>query len=65
MSAARARDYTGWGSCYADNTDPLTSEFLLCQGSVVYVDGVGRCSRCGTINRLTESFRSASGGRPR
>ncbi|HEX5731563.1 MAG TPA: hypothetical protein VF131_01920 [Blastocatellia bacterium] len=51
----KTRLFTGQGLCYADNTDPRTaSRFKLCQGSVFFVAGVGKCDRCGIINRLVE-----------
>jgi hypothetical protein len=47
--------FTGQGLCYADNTDPRTAgRFKLCQGGVMFVAGVGKCDRCGIINRLVE-----------
>ena len=47
--------FTGHGACYADNTDPRTvSRLKLCQGGVMFAAGVGKCERCGIVNRLVE-----------
>jgi hypothetical protein len=49
----RTRNYSGFGSCYADNSIPLIKA-KLCRGVVKYEKGRGVCPVCRIVNRLVE-----------
>jgi hypothetical protein len=53
LAYVRTRNYSGVGSCYADNSTPLIKA-KLCRGVVKYEKGRGVCPVCGIVNRLVE-----------
>jgi hypothetical protein len=54
LAYVRTRNYSGFGSCYADNSNHLIKA-RLCQGIVEYQNGRGECQACKIVNRLVES----------